>query len=384
MRHSARSESRALSIADEGIVFAGTRGTATQSCAFAQPCVTPKGRWLCVFRAAPTKAGTKGQRTLLTWSDDQGRSWHAPIEPFKPATVDGKPGLMRGAGLTALNGNRVLAVVCWVDHSDPEAPFFNETTEGLLDTRLFLSTSEDAGETWSTPRLMDTSPFTMPTPFTGPILKLPNGALACQFELNKHYEDREPWRHASVLMFSTDGGLTWPRYSVVTQDPANRIFYWDQRPLVLEDGRILSVFWTFDRERSVYLNIHARESVDAGSTWSELWDTGVAGQPGAVFPLADGTLAMPFVDRTGAPAIKVRRSTDGARSWPQDGELVVYSAGGSSQSEAKSSMQDAWSEMEKFSVGLPNTAPLADGGALLVYYAGPETDVTAIHWAVIR
>lgn len=373
-----------INAVDRGIVFAGRAGSEARSCAFALPCVTPGGRWLCAFRAAPTKAGTKGQRTLVTWSDDEGRSWREPFEPFKPATVGGKPGLMRSAGLTALGGERLVAAVCWVDHSAPDAAFFNEETEGLLDTRIFLSMSADAGETWSVPRLMDTSPFNVPTPLTGPILKLPNGELACQFELNKHYDDPAPWRHASVLMFSSDGGRTWPRHSVVTQDPHNRVFYWDQRPTVLDDGRILDLFWTFDRVDAVYLNIHARESLDGGHTWSELWDTGVPGQPGPAFPLADGTLAMPYVDRTAAPLIKVRRSTDRGRSWPEDGELVIHEAGGPSQTEAKSSMQDAWSEMSKFSVGLPNAAPLPEGGALIVYYAGAETDVTSIHWAVVR
>jgi hypothetical protein len=47
-------------------------------------------------------------------------------------------------------------------------------------------------------------------------------------------------------------------------------------------------------------------------------------------------------------------------------------------------MQTTWDEMVQFSVGLPSAAPLPDGGALLVYYAGAETDVTAIHWAEIR
>ena len=47
-------------------------------------------------------------------------------------------------------------------------------------------------------------------------------------------------------------------------------------------------------------------------------------------------------------------------------------------------MQDAWAEMYQFSVGLPAAAPLGDGNALIVYYAGPETDRTSIRWAVVR
>ena len=93
---------------------------------------------------------------------------------------------------------------------------------------------------------------------------------------------------------------------------------------------------------------------------------------------------MPYVDRTTVPIIKVRCSADDGRTWPEESELVVYESPSGPQTAAKSSMQDAWSEMGRFSVGLPNLCPLPEGGALLVYYAGPQTDVTGIHWALLQ
>jgi len=372
-----------LGVVDCGVVFAGTPGGVEQSATFPAPCVSPDGRWFCMFRTAPAKMSNAGQRVLLTRSDDEGRTWSSPREPFPPITLSGKPGRMRTGGLVALDERRLLAALAWIDASAPDAPYFNEATEGLLDTRILLAESDDAGVTWSSPRLLDTSPFEVPTPLTGPPLRLPDGELICQFELNKPYDDVGLWRHASVLMFSKDGGHTWPRYSIVAQDPENKVFYWDQRPSILADGRIFDVFWTFDRETAAYRNIHARESRDAGRTWPDLWDTGVPGQPGPVFALPDGSLAMPFVDRTAAPAIKLRRSTDGGHAWPRESEVILYASEGRSQTAAKTSMQDAWAEMYAFSVGLPSAAPLPGGGALVVYYAGPRTDTTAIHWARI-
>ena len=84
-----------------------------------------------------------------------------------------------------------------------------------------------------------------------------DGERVCQFETNKPYYDTTPWVHQSVLMFSRDAGRTWPRHTVVTRDP--RIFYWDQRPQVLPDGRILDLFWTYGNAAAAYLNIHARD-----------------------------------------------------------------------------------------------------------------------------
>jgi hypothetical protein len=370
-----------FSIVNKGIVFAGAKGSDVQSAVFPGVCVLPGGRWICAFRAAPEKQGTVGHKALITWSDDEGQSWREPVEPFAPPAIEGKPGICRSAQLTSLGGGEVLAAICWVDHSDPKLPFFNEETEGLLDTRILLARSEDEGETWSEPVPVDTSPFNVPTPITGPILQLRNDDLACQFETNKHYLDTSPWRHESVLMFSSDGGRTWPEHSVVTSDPDRRFFYWDQRPAVLADGTVLDLFWTFDRDEALYRNIHARRSTDHGRAWSELWDTGVPGQPAPPVSLPDGTIAMVYVDRTAAPVIKARASSDGGRAWPEETETALAKAETDSQTWRKSKMQDAWAEMGAFSIGLPATTPLPGGDVLVVYYSGPETDLTGIHWA---
>jgi hypothetical protein len=336
------------------------------------------------FRSSPKKTDSFPQKVLLTWSDDEGAKWADPVEPFSPPVLDGKPGIFRGGYLTPLGGERVLAVLYWVDASDYSLPFFNEETEGILPSRLFLALSDDEGRTWSEPWLLDTSPYDMETPITGPVLVLPDGEWALQFETNNSYYDSSVWRHSSVLMFSRDEGQSWPEHVRVTDDPDARIFYWDQRPGLLSDGTILDVFWTFDRKEAVYLNIHARHSKDNGRTWSKLWDLGIPGQPAAPVQVADGRIVMPYVDRERTPVIKLRTSSDGACSWPDDTELILDDSADRPQQVGKSSMQDAWSEMAEFSVGLPQTALLPDGDVLVVYYGGPETDHTAVRWVRVR
>jgi len=326
------------------------------------------------------KIPSEGQHVLLTWSDDEGKTWTKPFAPFTPPKIDGKTGLFRAAYLTPLGGQKLLSALCWVDHSNSALPFFNEETEGLLDTRVFFSWSDDGGETWSEPRLVDTSPYNVPTPITGPVLLFPDGELVLQFELNKHYFDLSVWRHASVLMFSRDGGNTWPRHTLASSDPENRVFYWDQRPSIVK-GSILDVFWTFDRGKSVYLNLHARQTTDRGTTWSELWDIGIPGQPSAPQLLPDGRLVLCYVDRTDVPIIKIRASMDSGKTWSSNDELIIFNADSGSQTEVKNNMQDTWREMGKFSIGLPASTLLPGGDVLIVYYAGPETDVTGVHWS---
>jgi hypothetical protein len=210
---------------------------------------------------------------------------------------------------------------------------------------------------------------------------LSNGDLACQFELNKSYDDPTPWHHASVLLFSKDGGKSWGEPTMTSYDPKNEIFYWDQRPSVLPDGSMLNLFWTFDRANARYCDIHACQTINHGRTWSEMWSTGVPGQPAPPVVLPDGKLGMVYVDRTATPVIKMRTSDDGGRTWPEQTELIIDRPSTPSQTLVKRSVQDALSEMSKFSIGLPTTATAQNGDLLVVYYSGVTVDQTDIKWA---
>lgn len=364
-----------------GPVFVGEKDSPEGSAAFAL-CAVDRNRWYCAFRVAPCKAGNE-QRTLLTWSDDAGQNWRTPFEPWPAMLLDGKPGQIRRADLTPLADGRLAAAMFWVDHSDPARPLFDPETEALLDSRILLSFSSDRGQTWTPPTEIDRSPFIVPVGITGPILPLPNGEWAISFELNKAIGDPNPWRHAAVMKFSPDEGKTWPRHTVAAQDPRGRIFYWDQRPALLPDGRMVDLFWVYDREAKEYLPMRGCESQDLGQTWSGMWDTGVHGQPGQPAVLPDGRMVMPYVDRTGPAVIRVRCSSDGGRTWPEATDLVLYASSESLKGQPGTSLDDAWDEMYQFACGLPCAAAIDERRVLVVYYAGPHPDHTGIHFVLV-
>ncbi len=371
-----------MKIVDEGIVFAGCKQTERQSCAFPGICVTNTGRWICSFRAAPSKAATVGQHVLLSWSEDDGHTWSSPSEPFQaPATDDGIPGILRTGYVTTMNDGSLMTVLSWIDYSTPSRPFFNEATEGLLDTRICLASSTDDGQQWSPTRFVSPRPFTVPSPTTGPLVCVEGGNLICQVELNKPYLDTQPWRHQSVLVFSGNGGTSWDEQRIVSDDPQRRVFYWDQRLGHLGSNELLNVFWTFDREHGEYLNMHARRSTDGGRNWSDLWDLGVAGQPAVPVRLDDGNIALVYVDRTTEPCIKVRTSQDGGQTWPAETETTIFRSERRKPRPESQSMQEAWDEMYAFALGLPSTTRLANGDLLVVFYEGPTGDETNIRWA---
>ena len=315
-----------LKIVDRGTVFRSTEGTGTSSCTFPEVCVTPGGRWACIFRGAPAKVPLVGENVWLCFSEDHGRTWSAPCAPFEPPEVADRLGTFRVGGLTPFPDGRLLAVLNWVDTTDPERPFFNEQTQGLADSTLYLSRSNDDGRTWSPVQPIDTTPYNMPIALTGPAMSLSDGRIAIQFELYKPYDDPTPLRHLPVAMFSDDDGSSFTEHTPTAADPDNAIFYWDQRLSEVAPDRLFAFFWTWHNKESRYLNIHMVESRDGGRTWIEPQDSGLPGQAARAWLLSGNRLVFARMDREGVPTLKLNVSHDFGRTWPETEELVVTSA----------------------------------------------------------
>ena len=368
-----------MRLISSGKITNGAEGTNLSSCTFPGVCVLPGGDMIATFKGSPLKVPLAGENGYICYSSDMGETWSEPFAPFPDGFTFGRrTASVRGVYATHLEGSHVL-LVAPVVYEEADTPFYNTETEGILDTEIIFAHSYDSGRTFSLPARMETE-FRQPVPLTGPALRLPDGNLLCQFELNKTYFDTGPWVHSAVVTFSNDDGSSWNGAVMITRDPD--LYYWDQRMAVMRDGSVLNLFWTFDRVKAEYLTIHASDSRDGGKTWAPLWDTGLTGQPGAPADIGDGRVAVIHIDRTGPPRIIVRISGDGGHTFLPE-ELVVYDSNLQKQEVLKSGMNDAWEEMSAFSVGHPGLAMLPSGELYAYYYAGPRTDRTDIYWAKI-
>ncbi|MFC4871499.1 sialidase family protein [Negadavirga shengliensis] len=368
-----------MKIISRDTVRMGAEQGLTHSKTFPAMEILPSGRILVGFRAAEKKTDPLHKRAMMTWSDDGGRSWREPFEPLALPAVEGRTGQSQTVYFLSLGGERVFAVINWVDHSEPENPYYDPHNESLKDTRIFTSMSMDGGATWGDAQLMDTSGAGGPVPLTGPPFKLRDGRIACQFEINKYAHDAHEWVHRSSLIFSQDEGKSWGDMVTVTREPGK--YYWDQRPNVLQDGTsVVNFFWTFDGVTQSYLNIHASLSEDGGRSWSKLWDTGIYGQPGRPIGLRDGRIVTIDIDRSEVPVISVRISDDLGQTYSQS--LEIYRQG-PAQDSKRMDMNRAWEEMYKFSVGHPQLLYLDEHSLMAYYYVGHDADHTEIAYVKI-
>lgn len=370
-----------MQILEHGILFSGKDDPALTSCCFPSMCRLHDGTLLASFKGAARKnPDNKTDHAMTCFSYDGGKTWTAPVEIFAPPVVDGNKTTLRTIYYVEVEPGNLLAVANAVDATLEDLPYYNEETEGLKNTYIVAAHSADNGRTWTEPvRIQVQTFYDAPLPLTGAPFLTADGRVAIQFEVNKPYYETAYWVHHSAVVYSEDGGYTWGNEVIITNDPDR--YYWDQRIDTLSDGRVVDIFWVFDRNVGDYVNIHCCESTDGGRTFGPLQDTGLVGQPGNVVDGPDGSMLAIYINRDAAPIIKLAQSFDG-KTWKD--VLTVFEFAASTKGKQNAGMNDVWAEMAKFNVGHPYLEYTKDGTLWAYYYNGPTTDRTDLCFARIE
>lgn len=348
------------------------------------------GRLLAGFRTGSAKdSADEGIRIM--GSDDDGATWQTVCEGFGDVPP-GSGGRIRAVGFTEVSPGRLGGVFMWMDRSDPSLPLANPDTQGILPSKILVAESEDGGHSWGPLRDVPLQPH-KGNALTGNILVLRDGTLALPYEAWKEYHDHDPGQHHAALRLSSDGGQTWTGPEIVAHDDAGRLLYWDQRLAVNpEDGRLVGMFWTHDREAQQDVHIHLAWGSPDGKSWSQPVSTGIAGQICAPLWLPGGRVFAAYVHRHHPPSMRAVLSDDAGQSWMAADELVFYekSRGGQeSGMGGKRDFGDYWADMSVWTFGHPAAVSLGslDGrtssDVLVAYYAGDETTMS-LHWVRIN
>lgn len=316
-------------------VILAEAGQSFPGSAYAHPCyripaltVTRTGRVLVVYDVRADWRDLPGEFDLACrHSDDHGRTWSEPrvLRRHEPGHGFGDASL-----LTDPASGRVL---CWHVGSTGRSFFDADPGPGGPGLELWLSTSEDDGETW-THREM--TAVLKPTDVTGMFASSGNGAVLAGGRLLQPFVLRRNGHHLAALARSDDGGATWQLGEPIGPDCD------ENKVLGLPDGRVLLHARATPRRRSA-------RSVDGGISFSKPEPDAALVDPacnGGLALLGDTVVCSLLDDPTERRRLTLRTSPDAGRSWS---DPVLVDAGAAAYSVA---------------------APLADGSLGLVWEAG--------------
>lgn len=295
---------------------------------------------------------------------------------------DGVPGSLAAAEMVEVESGRTLLFSTWFDRSRPERPLFNPATEGILKSRQLMAESHDEGSSWTPWRELSTGSLTG-CATTGPALSWPDGTVAFAFESFKEYDDPRPAAHGSWLLISRDGGRTFGTPWCVAQDPAGRVYYWDQRLCALpESGRFLAQFWTHDRTGRRDLNVHQLQTSLAENSLGASHlpvATTLPGQIAAPLWIDERRVLSFVVDRDRPCTMTLWESVDGGATWPRDRALRVYEHEEQAvltQGRENVDYAQFWEDMGKWSFGHPAIQRLDERRVLVAWYAGTPQEMS--------
>ena len=182
----------------------------------------------------------------------------------------------------------------------------------------------------------------------GRTLELKDGRLMVPvFGVPQNVEDAK--LRVLGMMFSPDGGMTWPESTLIYEDRKGDICPSETDIIRLADGRILAVIRANAAKR-----LYRSYSSDEGRTWSAIEPTEMPGQCPCLIYLASGALLCAYRDmRPEQPGMSCAISEDMGQSWQALGYL--YRGG-------------------NFDCSYPSMVTLPDGRIFCAYYTAATPD----------
>ncbi len=315
-------------------------------------------------------------RTHVFRSTDQGASWvnEGPIYPGPP-----HPSMSDFSRITALGGGKVVAMMTRQDRQDlPDDGLSNPETMGFAPGGVYLLRSEDHGKTWTEPELQ-TPPLVGPSfELCCPITVLPDGRWVWPTSTWYDWAGNCPNGLRMIGWISEDEGKTWPTYMDVMHEEDNQAFFWESKIVALPDGRLMAAAWVYDNVTKADRKNQYVLSSDGGKTWTAPASTGLQGQTLTPIVLDDGRILSVY-RRIDQPGLWANLSHFEGDQWVNDVAQPIWGQ------QAPKLTGETENMSENFAVlrfGAPCLTRRADGSIYGSFWCY-EDCVSVLRWFVL-
>ena len=225
--------------------------------------------------------------SCISKSIDGGKTWSAPYSMFDKSK-DVIP-TSDACKITRVNNNQLVALGYEYFREDPSLPIGNPETGGVLDDRVFISYSDDDGNTW-TDREEILCAWGPHIEASAPITVLQDGSWATPITGFPDWNGKTTLAVNGRLLRSYDCGKTWNDDVICMDFPQGNITCYEQRLCQLENGTLVVIGWNENLSTGELLNNHFTISTDNGKTFSTPMDTGIHGQASSVCAIGGNRL----------------------------------------------------------------------------------------------
>tara|TARA_Y100000588_G_scaffold6868_1_gene8147 strand:- start:1065 stop:2180 length:1116 start_codon:yes stop_codon:yes gene_type:complete len=351
-----------INVSNTSVIYRGTLDH-PHRCHAAFPSVAqmPDGK-LVVTMMLGRRRDTADVRCYCIISDDMGKTWSSPNKLFEPD--ESKNPVSAGIRMSKVTDGTLVGFVNLLNRVDPEAPTTNRDNGGTVPRDHAMIRSPD-GRAWSS-----LEPFEPPLNWDcfgepSPVLAVSDDRWLLPSLTRLDWQGQCPYGLKSFVSISEDQGKTWPRYADVFDLWSKGIITWEQKQVVLSDGRILAVTWAFNSETKQNLPNHYTFSGDQGETYGTALQSPLYGQTCTPLALAGERILCIYrrLDKNGLWAHLAKIQGDrwvGITEkclWGQDREAI---AGG-----ADSSIQ----HQHGLQFGYPQLIKLTSGDIFAVFWA---------------
>ena len=263
--------------------------------------------------------------------------------------------------VTQVAADKLLAVYIRVHHYNKNEPLMHPETDGFQHSDVRLTHSLDGGRTWARPRTLDYPHPDLVMP--QPCMVLPDKTLAIPCEIWHEWDKGFQDGPSARLIFSDDGGESWPQAAIMAGDPTQACIYGDPRITTRSDGRMIALFWKHDLTTSQDLPVHRAESADNGRTWRTAMDTGLTGQIANPWALDEKHMLCVYQERFGENVgVRAAFSSDSGRTWDQANATTLWGVG------QHVTDRNPFSGFQKYAFGTSSLCPCGEREAWVCFW----------------